>query len=148
MSPGLTPLSLPFLSGLPLSYPSNPTVTCPAPALSCLFCGLTVAAQCGSASGEWTGWWRGRWLGNALDQDWGGGRRKGAQCVVWTHNQLFFLLWIIISWERISHYANGVFVLLPNLNDIMQGLALSSWKLKWEQKGRILSTTFETSILN
>lgn len=42
------------------------------------------------------------------------------------------------------YYANGVFVLLPNLNDIIQGLALSSWKLKLEQEGRILSTTLET----
>ena len=59
-----------------------------------------------------------------------------------------FPQWIIISWERVSYYANGVFVLLPDLNDIIQGLALSSWKLELEQEGRILSTTFETWILS
>lgn len=55
---------------------------------------------------------------------------------------------IRISWEHTSYYANGVFVLLPDLNDITQGLALSSWKLELEQEGRILSSTFETWILN
>lgn len=58
-----------------------------------------------------------------------------------------FPLWITISWEHITYYANGVFVLLPDLNDI-QGLALSSWKLELEQEGKISSTTFETWILN
>lgn len=53
-----------------------------------------------------------------------------------------------ISWEHIFYYANGVFVLLPNLSGIIQGLALSSWKLKLEPEGRILSTSFETWILN
>lgn len=53
-----------------------------------------------------------------------------------------------VSREHLSYYANGVFVLLPDLNDVKQGLALSSWKLESAQEGRILSTTFETWILN
>lgn len=82
--------------------------------------------------------------------DWEGGDGKGrdALCVVWSHSQHFPSMNHNLPGEHISYYANGEFVSLPDLNDIMQGLALSSWKLESEQEGRILSTTSETWVLN
>lgn len=75
----------------------------------------------------------------------GGGIMREEMPSVWSGPTVStFSIWIIISQEHLFYYSEGVFVLLPDLNDITQGLALSSWKLESEWQGRILSIILET----
>ena len=145
VSPGPASLLLPslcFVLVLDSFSPETPQVSVSV-LLSLVWpwCELSVSSQCGSAAGG------GHGAGDAVDQE--GGEVREEKSSLWSGPSLsLFPPWIIISQELISYYANGVFVSLPDLNDIIQGLALSSWKLELEQEGRILPTTFETLILN